>query len=335
MTDLSPPTQSDSADESRTDAWPYTRLVAGLVLIPTVPMLLLSVAALGVFYIAPTRFGNLIARLPGETFIRTALVFAPATLFAVVVLALLYALDRPPADEAREQLPRGLDQEVVFDAGRLPVPYTRITARLVLFPSLVALIVATAVWALSFVSPSRFESLMIPLPGDRYLRPLVSIAPIGFFIIVILSTFLSFYGEPRRLIAPKTWRPVNLAVGLILTAAIPILLFSLAALGMFYTSPSRFERLVSRLSNEALVRMALAFTPAVLFAVVLLASLYLYSRRAAEVKEPLIDGPVHRKKIDFKHLRSRLVPWVMVGGLVLTAVVVFGLLGAVLYLVLR
>jgi hypothetical protein len=55
----------------------------------------------------------------------------------------------------------------------------------------------------------------------------------------------------------------------------------------------------------------------------------------AEVKEPLIDGPVHRKKIDFKHLRSRLVPWVMVGGLVLTAVVVFGLLGAVLYLVLR
>jgi hypothetical protein len=81
--------------------------------------------------------------------------------------------------------------------------------------------------------------------------------------------------------------------------------------------------------------MALAFTPAVLFAVVLLASLYLYSRRAAEVKEPVIDGPVHRKIIDFKRLRSRLVPWVMVGGLVLTAVVVFGLLGAVLYLVLR
>ena len=50
-------------------------------------MLLASVAALALFYLAPTRFGNLIDRLPGETFIRTALVFAPATLFAIVVLA--------------------------------------------------------------------------------------------------------------------------------------------------------------------------------------------------------------------------------------------------------
>jgi hypothetical protein len=335
MTDQSPPTGQNRADESRSDAWPYTRHIARLVLIPTVPMLLLSVAALGLFYIAPTRFGNLIARLPGETFIRTALVFAPATLFAVVVLALLYALERPPADIAPAPLYRGLDREAVVDAGRLPVSYTRLTARVILAPSVLALLFATAIWALSFVSPSRYERLMDPLPGDRYLRLMVPVAPIGLFFIVLVATFLSFYGESRRLRIPRISHPINLAVGLVLITAIPILLFSLAALGLFYISPTRFENLVSRVSYESFVRLALAFTPTVLFAVVLLASLYLYTRRLAEMKETAVDRSVRKKRIDLQHVRSRLAPWVLVGGLVLTAMVVCGLLGAVLYLVLR
>ncbi len=72
-----------------------SRVVATLVLVPAVPMLLLSIASLGLFYLAPVRFGQLISRLPGESLIRTALVFAPATLFAIVVLATLYAVEKP------------------------------------------------------------------------------------------------------------------------------------------------------------------------------------------------------------------------------------------------
>lgn len=335
MTDPSPPTEQNSADERRTGAWPYTRHIARLVLIPTVPMFLLSVAALGLFYIAPTRFGNLIARLPGETFIRTALVFAPATLFAVVVLALLYALERPPADMAPAPFYRGLDREAAIDAGQLPVSYTRLTARLVLAPSVLALLFATAIWALSFVSPGRYERLMDPLPGDRYLRLMVPVAPVGLFFIVLVATFLSFYGESRRVRMSRISRPINLAVGLVLVTSIPILLLSLAALGLFYVSPTRFENLVSRVSYESFVRLALAFTPTVLFAVVLLASLYLYARRLADTQELEVDRPVRRKRVDLQRVRSRLAPWVLVSGLVLTAMIVFGLLGAVLYLVLR
>src|SRR3972149_4570000 len=72
-----------------------TRWVAGLLLVPSVPLLLLSVGALGLFYVAPQRFGELLERLPGDQYLRSALAFAPAVLLAFVVLAILYALERP------------------------------------------------------------------------------------------------------------------------------------------------------------------------------------------------------------------------------------------------
>ena len=75
--------------------WTSSKFVATAVLVPAVPMLLLSIASLGLFYLAPVRFGEIISRLPGKSLIRTALVFAPATLFAIVVLALLYAVEQP------------------------------------------------------------------------------------------------------------------------------------------------------------------------------------------------------------------------------------------------
>ena len=113
-----------------------TRLVATLVLIPTVPMLLASIAALALFYIAPVRFGNLINRLPGETFIRTALFFAPATLFAVVVLAALYALEKPIEPVPHEGIP-----------GRRPGPNARWAALVALVPVVPALLASTALLA--------------------------------------------------------------------------------------------------------------------------------------------------------------------------------------------
>ena len=323
MNDSITPPKSDIADGNRHGVWPYTRLVATLILIPSVPMLLMSVAALALFYVAPTRFGSLIDRLPGEAFIRSALVFAPATLFAVVVLAVLYAFDRPR-----------LGKTVVVDAEPRTWTYTSLVARFALAPAVLALLISTTIWALSFVSPSRFDRLITPLPGDRYLRPIVPLAPIFFFAVVLLATYLSFFSSSRRLGVTRASRPINLAVSLVLVAAAPILLVSLAALGLFYLSPARFESVIARIPHEAFVRLALTFAPAILFAVVLLAYLYLSKRRVDDATQPTVAKQAQGRAINFQRWRSLFALWVLVGGLILTAMVVLGLLGVVIYLVL-
>ena len=334
MKDSITPPKPDVADGNRHGAWPYTRLVATLILIPSVPMLLLSVAALALFYVAPTRFGNLIDRLPGESFIRSALVFAPATLFAVVVLALLYALDRPKVDVAVTKPRLRLDKTATVDVEQPTWAYTSLVARFVLAPAVLAMLISTTLWALSFVSPSRFDHLITPLPGDRYLRPMVPLAPIFFFTVVLLATYLSFYRSSRRLGIVRTSRPINLAVSLVLVAAAPILLVSLAALGLFYLSPARFESVIARIPYEAFVRLALTFAPAILFAVVLLAYLYLGKRGLEDATQPTVSKQAQRRTINFQRWRSLFALWVFVGGLILTAMVVLGLLGVVIYLVL-
>ena len=181
-----------------------TRLLATLVLIPTVPMLFASVAALALFYIAPVRFGNLIGRLPGETFIRTALFFAPATLFAVVVLATLYALEKPVDAAPSERIP-----------GRLPWPQARWAAWVTLVPVVPALLASTALLGLSFVSPGRFDRLIEPLPGERFIRPMVLPLPLLLFGIALVATY---YAIPRK---PGLAR---LAVSVVLIVEVPMLL---------------------------------------------------------------------------------------------------------------
>src|SRR3989304_3819426 len=91
-----------------------TRLLAGLVLVPAIPLLAFSVFALAVFYTAPERFGAWLARLPGDTYLRTALIFAPATLLAVVVMATLYLQDSARDETRAAQIETGLAR-----AGRL------------------------------------------------------------------------------------------------------------------------------------------------------------------------------------------------------------------------
>lgn len=312
-----------------------TRLIATLVLIPTVPMLLLSIAALAVFYIAPTRFGNLIARLPGETFIRTALVFAPATLFAVVVLAALYAMEKPKGEVVQAGAQPGASQAWGPVSTRFGFPNAQLAARLVLVPAVPALLFSTAIWALSFVAPGRFDRMIEPLPGDRYLRPVVNVAPILFFVVVLAGAFFAFYGTARLRKTGGASRLKRLAVGAVLVSAIPTLLLSLAALGLFLFFPARFESLISRLPFDEFVRLALVFAPAVLLGVALLAVLYLRKPRAADEPPIRISRPIWRGADNLQSLRSLVGLWVLVGGLTLTAVVALGLLGAVLYLVLR
>ncbi|HET7009275.1 MAG TPA: hypothetical protein VFI11_00745, partial [Anaerolineales bacterium] len=84
------------------------RWLASAVLVPAIPLLLASVLALAAFYAAPERFGAWLSKLPGDAFLRTAMIFAPATLLAVVVLATLYLRDSADSEEGAERIAGGL-----------------------------------------------------------------------------------------------------------------------------------------------------------------------------------------------------------------------------------
>jgi hypothetical protein len=312
---------TDRATEG--DTGRATRLVAKVVLIPTVPLLLLSVAALALFYSAPARFGALLARLPGDELIRTVLIFAPATLFAVVVLALLYALERPQegaVEQPAEPAPRLRRQR----AGR-------IASWGLLVPGLPLLVLSVGLWLFSFIAPTRFSALLEPLPGDAYLRLALRAAPIALLAVMVPATLFLMVGGGRSPAGDGTKRlaaarPIRWGVALTLLASMPLLLLSIAALGLFLFSPDRFQRLLTSVTQEAFTRLALVFTPAVLLSLVLLAVLFLFFSRPGTAPAP---QPNRQER------RQRLAVWVLTGGLAGSAVVALGLLGVAVYLIAR
>jgi hypothetical protein len=303
-----------------------TRLLAILALVPTVPMLLASVGALALFYIAPTRFGGLIARLPGESFIRAALFFAPATLFAVVVLAALYALERP-VDAAAQPLMKQ-------PSGERLRPMVGLAARWGLAPSAVALLGSVAVWGLSFAAPGRFGAFIEPLPGTRYLERLVDLAPLGFLLLFLALTILAVGKLPGESHAQRRSRLLRLGMALTLTFTVPALLGALLVLALSVADVALFTRVLERLPLETIVRVGLIFTPAVLFAVVFLALLVL----RGDVLEPT---PVRAKAGSAgqiaagEKMREQIATWVLVSGLVLTSTVVLASLVVAVYLAVR
>ncbi|MGB2896541.1 MAG: hypothetical protein WBB65_10325 [Anaerolineales bacterium] len=321
--------------------WPYTRVVAALVLFPAVPMLLLSVATLVLFYLAPGRFGSLIARLPGESFIQTALVFAPATLFAIVVLAVLYAVEKPRS-EIETQAVRTRPQ-------KRGLPVARTAGKLILIAALPAFMFSLSVWALSFVSPSRFDRLIEPFPGETYLRAVTPFLPWMFFAFALIAVLLLLSLEGRKedverdkvegagaRFAQEMQEPrrlIDYAVRIVLYAAIPALLGSLAALGVYQFQPERFARVISRLPLESLVRAGLLFVPPTSFIVVVLAAIFLLRPRFAAIAtrpQSVVDGVVTKSP-----LRSTLAMWVLSVGLSISAALGLGLLAVIAYLLLR
>jgi hypothetical protein len=325
------PAYSDQSPEIHTWVGTQTRWVATLVLIPSVPLFVLSVGALALFYIAPTWFGNIIARLPGETFIRSALFFAPVTLFAVIVLAFLYALERPVTQGVLQPT---LDVESRTPSGPGLLIYAQTVARVSLAPAVLGLLITTSVWALSFVSPGRYDRLMGPLPGDRFLRPLVPWAPLVMFLIVLGAMYFSLGGGPGVRSAIRMVQSVNLAVLITLVSAIPLLILSIGALGLSYLSPDRFERILTKLPYESFVRLAISFAPVVLFAIVALAILYVQGKTPLQT-ELGVTRTLPQPSIDVQQLRSRIAIWVLAGGLIFSAAVGLGLLSVVIYLVVR
>lgn len=304
-----------------------SRVLAAIVLIPAVPMLLLSVGTLLLFYLAPTRFGELLSRLPGESFIRSALVFAPATLFAIVVLAVLYAVEKPAMPASVEVVAKST---TVGGQRRLSL---RAASRFILPLLSAAWLFSLALWSLSFISPNRYERLLDPFPGESYLRSLTPVVPWILFVVVIVSALIAFsqdstVGQRERLGA-NTRRLIRPAVGAVLASAIPALLGSLAALGLYWLQPERFARLLERLPFDTLVRAAMVFVPPTSFVVVVLASLYLLG---TTLRETAAATRPHQLR---SRTRSDLGMFVLVAGLSLSAALGLGLLGSILYLLLR
>jgi hypothetical protein len=302
----------------------YTRWAAAAVLVPTVPMLLLSVAALAVFYAAPTRFGRLLAQLPGEEIIRSMLVFAPATLLGIVILAALYALERP--DTAARAQP----VEVKKQPERIRLSRSAVW---LLPPAVLLFLASVAARLLAFVSPSRWQALLAPLPGDRYLAPVFEVAPWALLVLLAALAYVAWRSrDPQSARPPDQRKAARIGAVATLIAALPMLGLSLTALAVFAASPERFAKLLARLTQEAFIRLGLVFTPAALLSLVLLALLVLFF---SAVGRQMDQSSAESGETQGPPWRQTLAVWVLTVGLAFSAIVGLGLGGVAIYLVIR
>ena len=292
--------------------------MALFVLVPTIPLLLLSVAALAAFYLAPERFTALLERLPGTEFLRVALIFSPATLFGVVLLAVLYALE-PEAARGEEQV----------KAAPARVPLARLGASLTLAVGLPLLLLSSAAWVLAFVAPGRFAILAERLPGTSLFTAILPYLP---FLLLIACA-----GAALVLAGGAGWRRPHLpdltrwSVRLILFASLPLLALTLGGLGLFYAQPAWGERLVAKLGVTAFVKIGLVFAPAVLVALVGLASLYLARTCTVRVA---VDGLRTDVVVD-SSARFGWATWALIVALAASSLAALGVTLAVVYLLLR
>ncbi len=328
------------------DSPSITRIAAVLVLIPAVPGLLGSIAAMLLFYFSPGRFNRLLARLPGETMLRSLLFFAPSALFAVVLLAVLYA-----REGSASRLQAGGQAQA---AGGNPV-LVQFAARSGLFFGVPGMLAASAALLLSFASPSRFEALIAPLPGTRYIEALLPFVPLGLLFVVVPSllviTNLVSFGRAKKA-RPAGDAAAKFSRGLVLTILIPsvmLLAMAVAALALSYVSPPHFEKLVDRLTSEGVIRLGLLFGFSALLAVVLLSSLFLLMRPGSTATGDIKADPdqsfgEHADRdpaVVSRQLKkqSRPVPsglvWILSTGLFFTVTSSVALFGVALYLLVR
>jgi len=314
-----------------------SRLMAVLVLIPAVPGLLGSVGAMVLFYLSPARFNKLLAMLPGETILRSLLFFAPSALFAVVLLAVLYARQGaiPQAAEQAESSNPMLLQFLARGGLVLGVP---------------ALLATTAGLLLSFVAPGRFEMIIEPLPGTSYIERLLPFAPLGLLFIVIPSLLvvtnlvnLGREKQPGRENGDAAARLSRWLVLIILIPSVLLLAMAVAALGLSVISPPHFAKLILRLTSEGVIRLGLLFGSSALLAVVLISSLFLLTRpkwvplragsgrtAAGDSTAPMPTGVPGRQK----ETPGCLV-WLLSAGLFFTVTSSIALFGVAFYLLVR
>ena len=189
--------------------------------------------------------------------------------------------------------------------------------------------------------------MLEPLPGDAYLQQLVPYIPFLLFAVVIVAAIMAFSGAPRREASleagrvtggarrwqRRTSRLADLTVVALLISVLPMFLASLAGFGLYHYAPERFERLLLKLPFDEFVRLGLAFAPVVLFAVVVLAVIYLFKPTVAVPAE--IPQKERRAQSAGGGVRSLMAVWLLIGGLAFSAVLGLGLTGAAMYLVIR
>jgi hypothetical protein len=265
-------------------------------------------------YASPARFGQWMARLPGEEVIRIVLAFAPATLFAIVVLAFLYARDAGAALPAR-----------AAPGPAAPATGTRPIAIVVLAVVVPLLVISVAALGLSFVSPERFEQIIEPLPGTFLLRSGVRIAPLILAALVLPALCVAAFGRSeaeRR--AELPWKAARISVGMVLVPTVPMLIAALAGLAVLFLNPGRLESWLAEVTSGGFIRLVLSLAPVALFSVVFLALLYLISS-GRSLGPPSVSPEA----------RGRLGVLILAGGLTLTGLVGAGLVGAAILALVR
>jgi hypothetical protein len=326
-------------------ASPYTRWAATAVLVTAIPLLLLSSLALVVFYAAPTRFESILARLPGEAAIRTILIFAPVTLLAIIVLAVLYAFEKPSVEVTRPQVIRSLDavREPITWFGRFN---TQRIAWWILLLTFAILLFLIPVRAAAFLSPTHFENFLGRFPGEGLWDFIVHSGPVilllieAILVLVFVGTRVKPTGGEREILLPgMRWLrkvgPTRLAVGVVLAFSLPILLISLTSLIAFFMKTERFLSLIGRLPSEVPLRMGLIFIPASLIIVVSLAVLFLFRQRsgvemsAAETRSSGRQGWVRGELVLW------YLSWILTWVIGMAGATIVGLVIGVVVLILR
>jgi len=209
------------------------------------------------------------------------MIFAPASLVAVVVLATLYLRDSADQEEPSARLSGGL--------GRL----ARLS--LVVTGPLLALIGAFA--AARYLDAERVEQWLEALPGTRYVIQALDLAPLALLLAVGVAILIGYApgGRPAAPWMPqRRWpraRVGRVAAGVVLTLATPALLLSLLGLVLQVVAPDRFARFLEPLPGDTYLRLLLMLAPTGLLAVLLLALLYLLGPLDPHRTQPVRTQP--------------------------------------------
>lgn len=314
----------------------YTQLAAVLVLLVATPLLMLSGLALALFFASPQRFDSLLARLPGEAVLRSVMIFAPAALVAIIVLAVLYALEPDEIELKRPTIsprPEGLRD---FSERVMP---QRLSAWFLPF-SIPLFLMLIAIRSAAFLSPTRFDKLLGRIPGGELLGLLLGPGLLLLLLLIILAMRMTFGGRDKKAILPPRGfarvrqllvaaGPARLAVGSMLLFSIPLLTLSLIALTGFQARPGRVLALLLQLPKEVLLRLGLLFAPTTLFIVVSLGVQFMIRRTIDEDTQPASS------LANLSFLIQRYGSWALLGGLLVASAVIAGLVVGMSVLLLR
>jgi hypothetical protein len=304
-----------------------------------------SPASSVVFYAAPARFDSILSRLPGEAAIRTVLIFAPVTLLAIVVLGILYAVEKPALEVTRPKVIRPLDVPRDASTWMDRINIQSLIWWVVLLSSALLLILIP-IRAAAFLSPTRFENFLGRYPWERLLSFIVHSGPIillvvqALTVIAFVGTRTKFIGGEREILLPgMRWLrrvgPTRLAVGAVLTFSVPILVVSLASLILFFVRTERFLGLMDRLPAEVPLRMGLVFIPVSLILVVAMALLFLLKQRYGAEKLSSASQEEPARVEMGKGLVLWYLSWIFTWLISLAGASIVGLVIGVVVLILR